>query len=104
VQLFWLGSVFCLLRSYGDCGIGQSTSWAYVGTAPGEASPSSGYTAGSSTWVHFRVIINKSGEYATWYANGILKQQVAITLQGSYLGISAYSISGNIANIRIYPA
>lgn len=86
--------------SYGNAGIGTSTDWNYAGSTPGTAS--SRTDLNSSIWYHVRIAINASGNYATWYVNGVVQQQVAITLEGGYLGVSAYSISGNIANIRIY--
>jgi hypothetical protein len=89
--------------TYGPTGLGASTSWAYTGSAPGEATSPASKSYAASLWVHFRIEINKSGNYATWFANGALIEQRAITLEGSYLGISAYSLNNAyIANIRVY--
>jgi hypothetical protein len=87
--------------TYGGSGIGTSTNWAYVGSAPGEAPGMIALAA--TTWHHIRIEITKSGDYATWYANGATQQQFAIALEGSYIGLSAYSLNNAyIANIRVY--
>jgi hypothetical protein len=87
--------------TYGGSGIGTSTSWAYVGSTPGEAPGMIALNA--TTWHHIRIEITKSGSYATWYANGATQQQFAIALEGSYIGLSAYSLNNAyIANIRVY--
>jgi hypothetical protein len=88
-------------ETYGNSGIGASSSWAYVGTTPGEVS-SSGQNNQATQWFHVRIDISRSGGYATYYLNGAPQQQFAITLEGGYLGISSYSSSANIANIRVY--
>lgn len=89
--------------AYGPTGLGVSTSWAYVGSTPGEATSPANKTYGASGLIHFRIEINKSGNYATWFANGAFIEQRAIALEGSYLGISGYSLNNAyIANIRVY--
>ena len=83
---------------YGNTGIGTASGWATPSNPTGVSSANQSNT----TWAHVRIEIAQLGQYATWYINGKPYQQVAITLEGSYVGISSYSELAFIANIRVY--
>ena len=91
--------------TYGNSGFGNSIGWSYVGTAPGVATGGSGSQPQSTDWYHVIINVSKDGTFATFSANGAnIAAQGSIVLEGSYIGLSAYSVSASFANIRIYPA
>jgi hypothetical protein len=95
------GPAFILGTTTNKAGIGSANgsfqnSYITPGTGP------IGLIAG--TWYHIKLVISKAGTAVTWYLNGVVQQQVAITIAGDYLAISGggYPGGGNFANLRIY--
>lgn len=90
---------------------GNKSGIGYVTTSfqNGYTAPAIGPTSlVAGTWYHVKLVINEPGTFVTWYVNGVVQGQVALTgstaLQGDYLALSGngYGGGGYLANLRIY--
>ena len=92
-------------RPGNSSGIGPRSAWTAFSI------PAGGLAANQApdTWHHVKIVV-KSSTLVDWYLNDVLiGADVAVTMSGSYIGLSAYATAGvilsktNVDNLVIYP-